>query len=303
VDANAGFGRGFDQFSSPLGDPEEHPDGAVMVDRLREWLAREPPQPVFLYLLPLDAHPPYRVPADRQSALLGRPPSDALPYDGALMRAARQPLRRRARASIGEVQVQSLTEQYDTAVRYAFDRVGQILDMLDQAGRLDGALVVIVSNHGQELFEHGGFDHGRTLYEEVLRVPLYVKPPGGARVPRIDEPVSTLDVVPTLLELLGLPAVPGDGRSLAPLLRGEVDERPPRDFFHSLLPEDAFARQRALLRGRHKLVEGIGRSELSDLTLDPGEHEDRSKTDREIVLELRSALDAAVPFDASERGR
>jgi arylsulfatase A-like enzyme len=300
IGPDSGLDRGFDEFQGFRGEPSEHPDSAVMADWLREWLARDPPQPFFLYLHPMDAHPPYRVPAGRRKALLGRLPSDAMPYDGALMRAARQPMRRRAREAVGEREVLSLVEQYDTAVRYAFDQVGQMLAMLEQAGRLDDALVVITSSHGQELFEHGGFDSGRTLYEEVLRVPLYVKLPGGSTAAQFDERVSTLDVAPTILELLGLPALPGDGpgdgRSLAPLLRGEVDTLPERDFVHAVMPDGPLSLLRALVRGRSKLIEGIGVSELYDLVLDPREQRDLSGDNREMVLELRRALTEAYPF-------
>lgn len=297
----AGFDRGFESFVAPRGDPLEHPDSQEAVDWLREWLAADPPRPAFLYLHLMDAHPPYRVPRAHRAALLGRPPSDALPWGGARMQAAQRPGRRRARSAIGEREIRSLEEQYDTALRYAFDRTGQILGLLDQAGRLDGALVVITSSHGQELLDHEGFGHGRTLFDEVLRVPLYVKLPGAVAAdapPLYDLRVSTLDVMPTILDMLGLPLPDTDGRSLAPLLRGESEDLPERDLFFAVEPAGPLTLHRALLRDRYKLIEAVGATRLHDLTLDPGEQHNLAADNKEILFSLRRDLSRA--FEAGE---
>jgi arylsulfatase A-like enzyme len=83
-------------------------------------------------------------------------------------------------------------------------------------------VVVVVSDHGEEFLEHGRLTHGRTLYDEVLRVPLIVRVPGRAAV-EVRTAVSLADVAPTLLELCGVaPLHEMDGRSLVPLIDGEV---------------------------------------------------------------------------------
>ncbi|MGH0030976.1 MAG: sulfatase [Myxococcota bacterium] len=289
--------RGFDVFHAANAPPGEHPDARLLVDWMREWLSVEAPSPFFLYLHVMSAHAPYRVPADRRSALLGRPPSDAMPYDGPLARAARRPGRRRAADAVGEREVASLVEHYDTALRYGFDRTGQMLALLDQAGRLDGAIVVVTSDHGEELFDRGGFDHGRTLHEEVLRVPLYWKLPGdrGGAPRRIDAPVSTLDVMPTLLDWLGLPVPESDGVSLLPLLRGEVDAPPERPFPHVIAGSGAQSLVRALHHGRHKLIDTPGRPALYDLALDPGERENLADGSTDTVRALRRTLNEVLP--------
>jgi arylsulfatase A-like enzyme len=296
IAAANGFDRGFDRFEAATGSVEAHPDAAVMVAWLREWLAGEPVAPVFLYLHPMNAGPPYRVPPDHREVLLGRRPSRRLPYGGERMRAAE----RSSGAGIAPAHVASLVEQYDTALRYTLDRVADLLNLLAQNDRLDAALVVITANHGEELFDHRGFGHGRTLHEEVLRVPLYVKLPGASSAATLDTPVSTLDVVPTVLDLLGMPAPAGDGRSLAPLLREPPVAPSERDFAHELgAPGDA-GYQRALLRGRHKLIE-VGGGEaagaappvarLYDLVLDPHEENDLAAASPEVVERVRRELD------------
>jgi arylsulfatase A-like enzyme len=92
---------------------------------------------------------------------------------------------------------------YEGEVRHADRQFGAFLDLLRYLGRYDQSLVILVSDHGEEFYEHGGFDHGRTLYEELLHVPLIVKLPGEQTGLRISQRVSTLDLTPTILMLLG----------------------------------------------------------------------------------------------------
>lgn len=299
IGEGSGFDRGFDRFEGATGRVDEHPDAETMVGWLREWLAGEAEAPVFLYLHPMNAGPPYRVPSDRQDVLLGRRPTPRMQYGSQRMRAAQIS----GGAGVTGEDVASLVEHYDTALRYTLDRVADLLALLDQNERLDGALVVITANHGEELFEHRGFGHGRSLHEEVLRVPLYVKLPGASAAATIDAPVSTLDVAPTVLDLLGLPVPASDGRSLAPLLRGTPAAPAERDFVHELgAPGDA-GYQRALLRGRHKLIEARGAgapagspagARLYDLVLDPREQNDLAAGSPEVVLRLGRDLDALL---------
>jgi len=93
---------------------------------------------------------------------------------------------------------------YDASLRYSDERIGQILTLLDELGLAASTLVVVTSDHGEEFFEHGALQHGRTLYEELLRVPLILAGPGLA--PRVlERPAMLVDVVPTVLARLGMP--------------------------------------------------------------------------------------------------
>src|SRR5439155_16112134 len=103
---------------------------------------------------------------------------------------------------------------YDAEVAYTDATIGRGLDALKAAGQLDRAIIIVVGDHGEALGEHGEATHGLFAYDATLRVPMIVSAPGiGARVVRT--PVSNVDLVPTVLELLGI-AVPSglDGRSL-----------------------------------------------------------------------------------------
>ncbi len=117
-------------------------------------------------------------------------------------------------------------DAYDAALHEADARIGELVATLREQGLLDSTILVVTSDHGEEFLEHGGVNHGRTLFEEMVRVPLVVRVPGLAPL-EIGAPVSLVDVTPTLFELCGIVpryAADGgsllDGRSLVPLLRG-----------------------------------------------------------------------------------
>lgn len=102
--------------------------------------------------------------------------------------------------------VQHLLALYDAEIRFTDEHVGLLLDTLRRKGRLDDTLVVLVSDHGEEFFEHGRFGHDQTLFEEVVRVPILMRYP--ARLPagrRFEQLASLTDVAPTILELCDLP--------------------------------------------------------------------------------------------------
>jgi arylsulfatase A-like enzyme len=107
---------------------------------------------------------------------------------------------------------------YDGEVVRADRQFGRFLALLRFLGRYESSVVILTADHGEEFAEHRGFGHTRTLYEELLHVPLLVKLPHGAHAGRrVRERVSLTDVVPTILELAGLRAEEGalDGRSIA----------------------------------------------------------------------------------------
>ena len=112
---------------------------------------------------------------------------------------------------------------YEDEVAYADEQFGRFLDLLRWLDLYEDSYVILLADHGEEFGEHGGFEHGETLFGEVLRVPLLVKYPGGRWAGgRVADAVSLVDVVPTLLEELAVPSrIPLDGQKLpAPGSRG-----------------------------------------------------------------------------------
>jgi hypothetical protein len=106
------------------------------------------------------------------------------------------------------------TPTYDADVAHADAIVGKFLDFLRTRGLYDRAVIVLLSDHGEGLMDHGEQEHGVLLYRESLQVPLIVKPAGAREHREVDSPVGLIDVMPTILELAGCPAPRTRGRSL-----------------------------------------------------------------------------------------
>lgn len=239
-------------------------------------------QPYLLFVHYLDPHAPYEPPA------WGDVGPDA----------------RRARGiAIQDLEMETFFERPGSFLRRALDTydgeivradaaLGRLLKRLEQAGLMRSTLTVALSDHGEEFQEHGRMGHGQSLYEEVVRVPLLFHWPGHIPAGTQHGTASLLDVLPTVLELAGLPFDGGqlDGRSVARELTGGADAGVPRSF---LLHVDAMSHHYlALQRGQRKLLLGRypQRKQLFDLARDPGEQVNRLE-------------DARPPADWDELGR
>jgi len=308
------FTQGFDDFvEREPGSPFNlYPDIERGLEVIRGWIDAAD-GPLFVYFQPMNTHGPYLVPREARDVLLGRPPRPDFQYYGEPMASILGgDVARREEVTAGYVQ--SAVERYDTAIRYATDALGALLDELRAAGRFDDALVVVTADHGDEFFEHGGFSHGYTLHEEVLRVPLLVKLPHQREGRRIEQRVALTDVYATIADAVGADAERGvDSRSLVPLIRGEggVPDPEPLPLLVDFAPR---LRASGLVHERHKLVaieeryDGIRKAvQLYDLEADPGERRDlaadRPERTRELLAELariarRLEADAEVPAAA-----
>ena len=128
-------------------------------------------------------------------------------------------------------------DKYDGEIAFVDQQVGVILKALRDAGRADDTVVVITADHGEEFGEHGGEFHGRTVYNEVMHVPLLVHDPG-APAQVVTTPVSVVDIAPTVLGLAGLPAPAGmNGRSLAATVVSGAPAPTDRVVLGELLPD------------------------------------------------------------------
>ena len=294
-----GFTQGFIDFvEREKGSPFNlYPDISRGLERMRAWLDAHPEQPQLLYFQVMNTHGPYLVPQEASQTLLGRPPrGDFQYYRGPMGDILAGRLDQRAR--VDAAYVESGIERYDTAVRYATDQLGAFLEELAARGLFDDALIVVTADHGDEFFEHGGFSHGYTLHEEVVRIPLLVKLPGQRTGRRVAQRVALMDVLPTVAEAVGA-AYPADldGRSLLPFLQpGETAPSPEESLFLSVeFPPRLVAN--GVLQGRHKLIaiesnyEGAERElRLYDLHSDPGERENLAAQQPELAQSLLTSL-------------
>ncbi|MGH9390804.1 MAG: sulfatase, partial [Vicinamibacteria bacterium] len=181
---------------------------------------------------------------------------------------------------------------YDGEIAYADAQVGRVLETLEAEGLAKDTLVVVTSDHGESLGEHGEKSHGFFVYDATLRVPLILKSasslPAGKR---IAAPARTIDILPTVLEALAVPAPEEtQGRSLLPLVKGEATETPPA-YAECYVSELNFrwAPLVALREEGYKYIEAP-RPELYDLGADPGETRNLFEEDPDRARRMRSGL-------------
>jgi len=163
---------------------------------------------------------------------------------------------------------------YDGEIAFVDAQIGRLLERLRADGRFDRTLVAVTADHGESLGEHGEDTHGLFIYDATLRVPLLLRHAGEvAPGRRHDRLVSGVDLAPTLLDLLGLPALDGvEGQSFAAAARGQAMSARSAVYAESQLPLRAYGWSPlyALHDGRHKLIEAP-QVEFYDLRADPGE--------------------------------
>jgi arylsulfatase A-like enzyme len=291
-----GFDRGFEEFH------EEHYLFGGTIERTFDaalaWLAKARTEPFFLLVHSYAAHMPYT----RTTFSAGMAPAR---FGEHFTEEAHEAVSTGALALTPE-ELELLEALYDGGVQACDREVGRLLDGLESLGLRDETVVVVTSDHGEELSE-GRFprfagDHGHALHDELVHVPLIVADPSlGAR--RVPQQVRSMDILPTVLELLGVPVPPDvEGRSLRPFLAGgsEAHERLARGGSTEEGPDRAFVRL-----SRHKLVQrfetpepgspfdGVPEFELFDLAADPGERRNLADERPDVLRVLRAALEQA----------
>jgi choline-sulfatase len=184
-------------------------------------------------------------------------------------------------------------------ISYIDDKVGELLDALDQTGHADDTIVIFTSDHGDMLGERGMVQK-RTFYEWSARVPLII---GGGPVVATEtttaEPVSLIDIVPTLCELVGVEPIRVDGRSIAPALRGEPVERGP--IFVEYHSEGVYAPCWLRRDGDLKYVYVHGSGEqLFDLATDPDELSDLAGRPEYADVVAAARADLLSRFDPDD---
>jgi len=210
-----GFDHGFDTFDDELHFGKHKLVALVqrLIDKLRNrhyaradeindrsltWIDSQPDdQPLFLWNHYLDTHGPYDPPDGYGTSYC----------DVSMSGRDAQSLYRRAIGnpeSISQDEQSLLIDLYDAEIKYNDEKLGEFLDDLRARDILDQSLLVFTADHGDAFGEHGYFEHPRYLHEEITRVPLLVRPPGGTESQTVSTPVSTLDIAATFRDRLGL---------------------------------------------------------------------------------------------------
>lgn len=191
---------------------------------------------------------------------------------------------------------------YDAEVAYVDEKIGELLNRIDELGLTDDTVVMLTADHGESLGEHEIYYDHHGLYEWDVRVPLIIKyPPRIPKGVRIKAMVSHMDIMPTLLELAGVP-IPKEvsGSSLLALFDGKWDGYPAL-----CMVENTRMTKRALRTERWKLIEALrpdiygrpaGYIELYDLRKDPKETENIADLNEDLALQLLGRMEKLYRF-------
>jgi len=264
----------------------------VVLRYAQDFVARHRDGPFFLWLHFMNPHDPYAPPERFRRQLLrstGPWPIFA-PHDGSMGTPTVTEIRSGI-VFLDEPTRRYISDLYDCEIAHADDDLGEVRSMLQKA-QISGPVIWCVgADHGQEFWDHGGYYHGHTLYDELIHVPLLISAPGGKRGLHVSEPVAMIDVMPTLFDLASASAPTSyRGRSLADaVMRGRPV--PPRPVFSdsNIYYEPA----ETVTADGYKLVRHrvSRRVELYDLTRDPRQLHDLAEARPDIASRLIGLLD------------
>jgi arylsulfatase A-like enzyme len=315
--------KGFEQLheSSSLPEPSTVASKTAReyVDRLLPWLEAHREGPFFVFLHIFDPHDPYephrpyntlwgngsrRAEHQRQVEDVRKLIADpllrlfAMPTREEILQAGFDP----------DAYIEQERDWYDGSIRAMDVEIGRLVERLRDLGLDEKTLIVFTSDHGEEFLDHGRMFHGQNVYGELTQVPLLFWWPG--RLPAgtvVDETVQTIDVMPTILEMAGLPLPAGiQGRSLVPVLTGGASPRAARPAISekaatadgALSPPPRETESVAIVVDGWKLIrntrraEGQAEFELYDHRTDPLNHADLAVAKPDVVARLAAELEA-----------
>jgi arylsulfatase A-like enzyme/Flp pilus assembly protein TadD len=251
LDRQSGLARGFDVYSDRFPDGADRRPGDRVVAEAVEWIKDKPKFLAWVHLY--EPHAPYMPPEPYATRYAGRP--------------------------------------YDGTVAWSDELIGRLLAPLRDAGALDRTLVIVTSDHGEALGDHGEDVHGYFVYESTLRVPLVLRGPGVVPGTTLKGVVRTVDLYPTVLELAGMATSSSNsGRSIAAALAGAALPEE-SSFAESLVPllHYGWSDLRAVRDGRWKYILAP-KPELYDLDNDPGELKNLVDAQPTRASAMRAAL-------------
>jgi arylsulfatase A-like enzyme len=290
----------------PLGTQRRRKDAAQIRTDFLDWLTeQESGRPFFAFLNLFDVHTPYVLPEGDHRHFGFRPEG---PADMALL----HEWDRRPKRDLPERDRNLVNDAYDDCVGYIDSELGKLFDELDRRGILENTLVIVTSDHGEEMGEHGLYGHGKSLYGQELHVPLVILPPRG-RAPalRVSHSVSLRDIPATVADLIGeAGASPFPGRSLARYWQPGSSSSDPADgvvFSEVALWDKVWnipnrppawrgPMQSLVAEGKSYIRNADGREELFHLATDPTESRDLAGTpgSEAVLARMRPELDRLI---------
>lgn len=243
----------------------------------------------FAYLHLLGPHVPFSAPvAYRKKLGVGEIPRLNPPGYGSLISFQDQP-------SLEDKELRELIGNYDAALMYSEEVVGILIEGLKRMGVYDDTVIIVTSDHGEEFYDHQGWYHGDSLYEEQSRVPLIMVWPGHfPRGIRIDEPISHIDIMPMMIHLLG--EEPPRQDTIQDLIAAAQEKR---RCGHDVIYNEVIVKNRGargIRQGKYKLIYGYNNNGkeailLFDLDADPKELRNIYQEEPEIASRLLAELE------------
>ena len=289
---HSGLSQGFDTYYSR---PKGLKGLAALGPYVFDWIREHHEENFLLLVHTYDVHTPYDPPAPfREIFLKGLEPStpgfepDTKTMKGVMMRARRGDLNQLTAADI-----EYSRALYDGGIRYVDAWIGSFMELLSDNGLLETATIIVLSDHGEEFQEHGSVLHEK-LYSTVTHIPLIIRPPGGMTARRVDQVVESIDVMPTILEMVGLdkPETPMEGASLYPFF-GRRSVRRLEGLGPAFGESPLFGGRVFVADGTHQMLQTRRTEvlELYDFHSDPTEQEDLSDRHPDIIGRLRSNIE------------
>jgi len=290
VGAIFGFGQGFDTyFEGPkFGGMDKSIPAAL------EWLKQNSQNRFFLFLHGYDVHGQYDPPRGFTREFVNPPYKGRLKGGKKEEAAIREQGLEKGPVNLTDEDVRFWRALYDEKIKDVDERFGRFMDELENMGLMENTIIILVSDHGTEFYEHKRFDHGFSLYDELIRVPIIFRIPHTKAGMLIEDQVRSIDVMPTLLELLGIKVSDRvnkqmQGVSLVPCMKG----------VHMVLTAFAetdyrfYSYKRAIrtpdgLKFIYSLDTGV--KELYNLKEDPQELNNLVDKDRRSAYELEQKL-------------
>ena len=281
--------RGFDLFDHEHAFNREIRPADASVAAALDFVEEHRDGDFFLLLHVFDPHLDYDPRPEDCERFLGAEPDPAPPFNAQII----AKMIEAGGGTPSAAQAAMLRAAYQAEVAFVDRSIGLLVDALRDMDLWDQATFVVTADHGEEFWEHGGFEHGHSLYDELVRVPLVVKTPASIPVaaPTTDAQVRVLDVMPTVFDVLGIQPPPSFvGDSLLPYVRGETRESRPTFLEGTLYGLDCEG-----YRGdRYKYLvskneQKVVREELYSWRTDPGEERNLVTQRPAVLAEMRSA--------------
>jgi arylsulfatase A-like enzyme len=258
-----------------------------------DWLKknRDSENPFFLFLHYNEPHFKYEPPPPYNRDIDGR----EIPYFDDISALNRGVF------SLSTAGLNDMLVLYDGEISYLDQHLGKLFNRLDEWGLMDNTLIIITSDHGESFNEHEVWQHGNSLYEEQIRVPLIIRYPGLSAGGRVIEKqiVQTLDLMPTILDIIDIPLPQNvQGRSLVPVIRGDAGTKF-NIAFAELRPDINWKMQnprygigmKAVIYGDWKFIlSDNGKEELYNLSMDPDESVNLVSKDKDRAGHMKRVL-------------